>query len=230
MKQGRMKRWHFLLFLIPALALADINAAFSAPRCPPPKQPPRLHIKTSPAKVIYKTGHSRNDLLRMQRAKGRHQGAGNERVLGLTLTEFKYAIKTSAKLTPINGGGYCAQPVSYDLTIGFSDFQVHIDRQYRRGSCEFAAIRDHEIAHVTLFRSNLSRYMPIIRRQAREAAASVRSITVRDPNSGAKRLQDQMQRRMNPLIRKLNREADTSNARIDTPDSYRNVHMLCDNW
>ena len=225
-----MKRWYSLFLLLPALVLAGSHAAFAAPRCPPPAQPARVNITTAPAKVVYKTGHSRSDLKRMQRAKGRHQGAGNWRVLGLTLTEFRYAIKTSARLIPMNGGGYCAQPVSYDLTIGFSDFLVHIDRQYRRGSCEFAAIRDHEISHVTLFRSNLSRYMPIIRRQAREAAARVRSVSVRDPNSGAERLQDQMQRRMNPLISKLNREADKSNARIDTPGSYRNVHMLCDNW
>ncbi|MBL6941731.1 MAG: hypothetical protein ISR53_06185 [Rhodospirillales bacterium] len=230
MRQRFLKRWCWLLLLIPALVFMGSHAAFAAPRCPPPEQPARLNIKTAPAKVIYKTGHSRSDLERMQRARGRHQGAGKWRVLGLTLTEFRYAIKTSARLIPISGGGYCAQPVSYDLTIGFSDFLVHIDRQYRRGSCEFAAIRDHEISHVTLFRSNLSRYMPIIRREARNAAASVRSVTVRDPDSGAERLQDQMQRRMNPLISKLNREADSSNARIDTPDSYRHVHMLCDNW
>jgi hypothetical protein len=229
-RQERMKRWYFLFLFVPIFVLTISPSVFAAPRCPPPAQLARVNITTAQAKVIYKTSRSRSDLERMQKARSRHQGSGNWRVLGLTLTEFRYSIKTSARLTPIVGGGYCAQPVSFDLTIGFSDFLIYIDRQYRRGSCEFAAIRDHEISHVKLFRSNLSRYMPIIRRQARNAAASVRSVTVTNPKSGAERFQNHMQRYMNPLIKKLNREANKSNARIDTPRSYRNVHMLCDNW
>lgn len=221
--------------LIAALLISGIPAfapgpAFAALRCAAADKPARINIKTIPAKVVFRTGHSRRDLQRMQRAKGRHLGGRNWRVLGLTLTDFRYAIKTSARLIPQAGGGYCAHPVSFDLSIGFSDFLVHIDRQYRRGSCEFAAIRDHEIAHVALFRSNLSRYLPLIKRQARAAAAALRPVAVGDPDSGAKHLQNQMQRRIDPLIKKLNRDADASNARIDSPQSYRNVQMLCDNW
>jgi hypothetical protein len=221
--------------LLPALLIAGIfalssNLTFAAVRCAAPDKPARINIRTIPAKVVFRTGHSRSDLQRMQRSKGRHLGGGNWRVLGLTLTDFRYSIKTSARLIPLPGGGYCAHPVSYDLSIGFSDFLVHIDRKYRRGSCEFAAIRDHEIAHVALFRSNLSRFMPLIKRKARAAAAVVRPVAVGDPNSGAKLLQNQMQRHIGPLIKRLNAESDASNARIDTAKSYRNVQMLCDNW
>jgi len=223
-----MKRYHCLLFIVPVLLFSESAAA--AGRCPKAPETARVTINTTTAKVVFEGGHSSSDLARMQRAKGLHQGNGNARVLGLTQTEFRYAIKTSAKLIPASGGGYCAHPVSFDLSVGFSDFRVLIDRQYRRGSCEFAAIRDHEITHVTLYRSNLSRFLPLIRRQARIAATAVKTVAVGDPDSGARALQDQMQRRINPLIARLNREADTANARIDTAKSYRNVHMLCDNW
>jgi len=224
-----------LFWLQPALVLIVVGVfaaqpVAAAPRCPAAKEQARVHFKTTPAKIIYKTGKSRRDLERLQQSRGRQPGRGDWRVLGITLTEFTYAIKTSAMLIPVDGGGYCAQPVSYDLTVGFSDFLVHIDRQYRRGSCEFAAIRDHEIAHVGLYKGYLDRYLPSIRRQARNAAAQVRPVLVGDPDSGARLLQDQMQRRITPLIKKLNRAADVSNARIDTPQSYRNVQMLCDNW
>jgi len=230
-----MKRRHSFLFSVLVLLVSGTlffapDPTYAAVRCPAPEAPARVNIKTVAAKIIYKTGKSSSDLQRMQRQRGRLQGAGNWRVLGLTLTEFRYAIKTAAMMIPVKGGGYCAQPVSYDLSVGFSDFQVHIDRKYKRGSCEFAAIRDHEITHVTLFRSNLSRYLPLIKRQARAAATAVKSVAVNDPDSGAQNLQDQMQRRMGPLIKKLNRDANTANARIDTAKSYRNVQMLCDNW
>ena len=220
------------LFAFALLCLTSLSAttAFADSRCQPLKKPARVNFETSPAMVIYKTGHSSSDLERLQRMRGRHASKGNWRVLGLTLTDFKYSIKTSVRLIPIEGGRYCAEPVTYDLSIGYSDFLVYIDRRYKRGSCEFHAILNHENAHVALYRGYLTRYLPNIRKLARHAAAGVRPVVVTTPDLGAKYIQDQVQRRITPLIQKLNREADASNARIDTPKSYRNIQMLCDKW
>ncbi len=225
-------RQTIFLFPFSILFMATVLAAPVAAdsRCPPMKKPAKVNFKTSSAKVIYKTGHSRRDLERLQRLRNRHASRDNWRILGLTLTDFKYSIKTSVRLLPIKGGRYCAEPVSYDLSIGYADFLVYIDRKYRRGSCEFRAILNHEDAHVALYRAYLTRYLPKIERQAREAAARVRPVVVSTPDLGAKYIQNQVQRRIEPLIKKLNREADDSNARIDTPKSYRNIQLLCDNW
>ncbi len=183
-----------IYFLIPA----PIEAAG---RCPVPDRPAKINFKTSPAKVIYKTGHSRADLERLQRTRGRHAARNDWRILGLTLTEFRYSIETWVNLVPIKGGRYCAEPVSYDLDISYSDFLVYIDRKYRRGSCEFRAILDHENAHVALYRKYLTRYLPSIKRQARNVAARVKPVVVSTPDRGAKYIQDEMRRRINPLIK-----------------------------
>jgi hypothetical protein len=230
-----MKRiWHFLRHFhtcaVASLIFFALSPAFADSRCPKPEKPAKLNIKTTPAKVIYKTGHSSSDLTRLQRKLGRHTGKGNWRVLGLTLTDFKYSIKTLARIIPIRGGRYCAEPVSYELEIKYSDFLVYIDRKYPRGSCEYRAILNHENNHVALYRGYLTRYLPTIKRQARNVAASVKPVVVSTPDLGSKYLQNQIQRRIKPLINKLNREANDSNARIDTPKSYRNVQMLCENW
>lgn len=208
----------------------DDALAASTLRCPAPAKSPRVNINNTLAKVIYETGHSRNDLKRLQQSRGRHASGGKWRILGLTLTDFRYSIKTSVRLVPMLGGTYCAEPVSFDLDIGYSDFRVYIDRQYRRGSCEFKAILDHENAHVALYRSYLARYLPTIQRQAYRAAAGVRPVLVRNPDIGAKKIQNQVQRRIAPLIKKLNREADSSNAKIDTAKSYQKTQRLCDHW
>jgi len=208
---------------MPRQALADS-------RCPAPDKRVKINITNTPAKVIYKTGHSRSDLERLQRTRGRHANKGNWKILGLTLTDFKYSIKTSARLLQIPGGRYCAYPVSYNLNIGYADFLVYIDRKFRRGTCEYRAILKHENAHVALYKGYLTRYLPSIKKQARAAALGVRPVVVSTPDLGAKYIQEQVQRRIRPLIQRLNREADQSNARIDTPRSYRNVQLLCDNW
>ena len=212
-----------IFIFTPVQALAD-------GRCPAPDTAVKINIKNTPARVIYKTGHSRSDLERLQRTRGRHASNANWKILGLTLTDFKYSIKTSARLLQIAGGHFCAYPVSYDLNIGYADFLVYIDRKFRRGSCEYRAILKHENAHVALYQGYLTRYLPSIKKQVRAAAFGVRPAVVSTPDLGAKYIQEQMQRRIRPLIQKLNREADHSNARIDTPKSYRNVQLLCDNW
>ena len=230
-----MKRGPSLFYLPTALLVtgAFIFTSVQArtnKRCPAPDTTVSIYVKNTPAKVIYKTGHSRSDLERLQRTRGRHASNGKWKILGLTQTKFKYSIETSAKFKKTAGGRYCAYPVSYNLNIGYADFLVYIDRKYRRGSCEYQAILKHENAHVTLYKSYLKRYLPYIKKQAQTAALGVRPVVVSTPDLGTKYIQKQVQRRIRPLILKLNREADHSNARIDTPKSYRDVQFLCDNW
>jgi hypothetical protein len=217
------------LIVIGAFTLTPFQAQANK-RCPAPNTSVKVNVKNTPAKVIYKTSHSRSDLERLQLRQGRHTTSGKWKILGLTKTEFKYSIKTTANFKKTTGGRFCAYPVSYDLNIGYADFLIYVDRKYPTGSCEYRAILKHENAHVTIYKSYLKRYLPYIKKQVRTAALGVRPVVVSTPNLGTKYIQEQVQRRIRPLILKLNREADHSNARIDTPKSYRKVQLLCDNW
>jgi hypothetical protein len=199
-------------------------------RCPVPESSVTVSVKNTPAKVIYKTGHSRSDIERQQLKRGLHANRGKWKILGLTQTDFKYSLETSVKYTKTAGGRYCAYPVSFELNIGYADFIVYIDRKYLPGSCEYRAILKHENSHITIYRRYLEHYLPYIKKQVRAAAIGVRPVIVSVPDQGTKYIQEQVQRRIRPLILKLNREANVSNARIDTPESYRKVQLLCDNW
>ena len=199
-------------------------------RCPTPDAVVSVSIKNIPSKVIYKNGHSRSDIERQQLKRGRHVSKGKWKILGLTQTEFKYTLKTSAKIKKITGGSYCAYPASYDLEIGYTDFVVYIDRKYRPGTCEYQAILKHENSHIAIYKNYLKRYLPDIKRRVRTAALSVQPVVVSTPDQGTKFIQEQVQRQIRPLIERLNREADYSNARIDTPESYRKIQLLCENW
>ena len=204
--------------------------AQSKTHCPAPDSKIKIIVKNTPAKIIYKNSHSQNDLARMQRTRGRHLSRGTWKIAGLTQTDFKYSIKTTAKFKKTARGRFCAYPVSHELSIGYADFLVYIDRRYRPGSCEYRAILEHENAHVAIYKSYLTRYLPYIKKQVRASALKVHPIVVSTPDLGTKYIQEQVQRLIRPLILKLNREADQSNSRIDTPKSYRAVQLLCDNW
>ena len=220
----------FMTLIIISAFILIPSQAQAYKRCPATNSSVKINVKNTPAKVIYRTNHSRSDLERLQLRQGRHTSRGKWKILGLTKTEFKYSIKTIANFKKIAGGHFCAYPVSYDLNIGYADFLIFIDRKYPPGSCEYQAILKHENAHVTIYKSYFKRYVPYIKKKLRAVALGVRPVVVSTPNRGIKYIQEQVQRRIRPLILKLNREADHSNARIDTPKSYREVQLLCDNW
>jgi len=213
--------------LIAALALPDPAAAVS---CTASGKPVRVTVKSDPGKVVFKTGHGRADLKRMQRGHSGGRAAAGMNPLGLTLTDFRFSIKTTVSLLPLGGGRHCATPETFEMNIGFSDFLVYIDRRYKRGTCEYRAIREHENTHVSLYRAYLARHVPELRRRAEAAATRIKPANVGSPDAGAKYIQNQMQSRIKPIIDRISREADAANAKIDTPRSYRDVQLLCDGW
>lgn len=232
---SHMKKKTFLHRLILIFFLANIiniypTTVFADKRCPTIGNKVKINIKNTPARVIYKFNHSRGDLERMQRKRGRHITGGKFNVLGLTLTEFKYTLKTSVKILKIPGGYFCAYPISYDLKIGYEDFLVFIDRRYKPGTCEHKAVLEHENSHVRLYKHHLKKHLPYIKKYARNATLNVGTVVVSSPDLGSKHIQGKFQRRIIPLIKKMNREANLSNARIDTPQSYKKLQSLCKNW
>ncbi|MHA1599117.1 MAG: hypothetical protein ACTSV1_10380 [Alphaproteobacteria bacterium] len=217
-----------LMLLLAALALPMPAAATRV--CTSSPTPVRINIKRDIGKVVFKLGYGRADLKRLHRRNIKGRAADNLNPLGLTLTDFRFNIKTTVRLQPLAGGRHCATPESFDLNIGYSDFIIYIDRRYKRGSCEYRAIREHENTHVSLYRAYLARHMPELRRQAEATARRIKPTHVNRPDAGATYIQNQMQSRIKPIIDRIGREADAANAKIDTPRSYRDVQLLCDNW
>jgi len=222
--------WNFrLLALLPAMAVLSSGPVMAA-GCPENPASPTVTVTTSPGQIILKRGSSRDDLIRLQATNNASVPNKNGYPLGLTLTDFRYSIETGVNIRQLSAGRYCAYPASFDLDIRFSDFLVYIDRRYKRGSCEYKAVNRHEYTHVVLYRKQLERHLPNLRHQAQTAARRIKPIIVRTPNDGVKLIQKAMQDKMTPLIDSLSRDADTANARIDTPESYRKIQKQCRNW
>lgn len=214
-------------FLVATFAVGDPAAAAV---CAASQKPVKVSVKSDPGKVLFKTGHGRADLKRMQQGSSRGRAAGGMNPLGLTLTDFRFSIKTTVRLSPLGGGRYCASPESFEMNIGFSDFLVYIDRRYKRGTCEYRAIRKHENTHVSLYRAYLARHLPELRSRAEIAARRIKPAVVGSTDGGAKYIQDKMQSSIKPIIDRISREADAANAKIDTQKSYRYVQSQCNGW
>ncbi len=198
--------------------------------CAAVAQPVSINIQNPKGSVVYNTGVSRNDLVRIQKSRSRGVQNSNWKPLGLTLSSFLFQIATSVKLLPIADDKLCAYPDTFDITVGYTGFKVYIDRRYGKGSCEYRTVLEHENGHVSLYRSNLARNLPDLRRAVHSAARRIGPVIVSSPNQAARYMQRQMERKLKPLVARLRRGADLANARIDTAVSYKRVQGRCRNW
>ena len=217
------------LMLLSAGRPADADGT-RAPTCATPTKPVSINIKNPTGRVVYNTGVSRNDLIRIRQSRSGGVMQSNWRPLGLTLSNFQFQIGTSVNLTPIADNKYCVYPASFDITVGYSGFKVYIDRRYGKGSCEYRAVLEHENTHVSLYRSSLLRSQPELQRAVYSAARGIKPIVVTSPDQGAKYVQKLMEKTLNPLVARMNRNAENANARIDTVTNYKRVQVRCRNW
>lgn len=227
------RRWRRLC--LPAAAVVVFAAGFpalsaAAQRCPGAADPVELKFQTFSGEASYRTGHSRGDLQRIQRGHGGAGSAGGWYPLGLTLTEFKMDMRLNVKIYPLSRNGFCAVPETLDIRLSYPDFTVYIDRRYRRGTCEYRAIRDHEDQHVAVYRQELERFEPWFRKRLVAIIQRLKPVAVADPERAAALVQARIKYKVAPLLRKVQDATDSANARVDTPSNYRLIHSRCRNW
>ncbi len=198
--------------------------------CPGDRGTTQLTINQINGKAAYKTGNTRSDLKRIQQRHGATATASGWFPLGLTLSELRMEMRISTRAYPTAGERYCAVPERVDIDLGYPQFTIYIDRRYRRRSCEYRAISEHEERHVAIYRQQLDLLIYWIReRMAREISRMAPVIAV-SPGDGAEKIKRRLSVKLAPLIKKLQRATDAGNREIDSRTSYGRVQSRCRNW
>ena len=198
--------------------------------CPKDNGTTDLSVSQIIGDVTYKTGNTRSDLKRIQQRHGAAATASGWFPLGLTLSELRIEMRISTRAYPTGRGRYCAVPDRVSINLGYPQFTIYIDRRYRRGSCEYRAISEHEELHVAIYRQQLDRLISWVRgRMAREISRLAPVIAV-SPRYGAEKIKRRLSLKLAPLIKRLQRATAVGNRGIDTRASYVRVQSRCRNW
>lgn len=221
---------HLWAIQVAVVILAFAGTPAMAARCDALGTSVQVSVKTNAGKVVYRTAHGRADLDALQQRHGGNRSAIAGHPLGLTLAQFQVDLLTRVKILSLGPNQHCAALANVEVTLTFDDFQVYIDRRYKRGSCEYRAILEHENQHVRLFRDSLERYQWEVRGVVEDAARRISPIIVARPNNAPALLQGKVKQMIQPTIARMNRAADAANAAIDTPGSYASVQRRCTNW
>ncbi len=127
-------------------------------------------------------------------------------------------------------GSFCSHLAAVEAAVKYNSIDVYIARDYKRGSCQYYAILDHERRHVGVFNDTLLEFAPRMEWQLREAANTMEAIHNRDRHKAVARFQERLERAMQPLFTEFNRVLASRNSALDTEENYREEMKNCLSW
>ena len=176
--------------------------------------PTRIHRSRSSAELTKATFHGRRS-----------------RILGLTAPDLK--IETNgAYVTEPTDTGYCFWVEGIDVTLRYRSMDIYVASNYRRRSCNYRVILQHEEKHVRAARTNLERYAPRIRFALTSLLIPKgRSpVAVASPEDGEGEMQRLFAKLLKPVYADMHVALRTSQGELDTPQAYRRLFGLCKRW
>ena len=217
-------------YFITAVLLAASGDAAAANTCPRPDTPAVAVLKTDLGRVQVVHRYDRQHLAKLQRQNKKIRGGLDWQPVGLTQTELEFRMRVEVNAAPAGGKRFCGSLDRVEAFLGYGDLYVYIARKYRRRSCHYESILEHENLHVSIFRDTLEHYAPRVEKRLRQTAERLTPVLVGSAQQAANQLQEAMQRRMRPLFREMNATLDRANAAIDTPENYKREQAHCKNW
>jgi hypothetical protein len=219
------------LFLV-GTAACLITAPASAADCSfPDKRTIDVRIQRMDGQIAVNNEYSRDNLRQMQRQSGRANAFGSAWTpVGLTLTELKYQMRLQIEALPMPSGRYCARLTAVNAELGYDKLSVFIARKFRPGSCAYNSIKSHEMTHVAVFQQALDEFFPRLQHRLERAAGQLQPIQSASPDLAASYLRQRLGASVQSLFLEMNRTLDRNNARLDTPERYKQEQALCKDW
>jgi hypothetical protein len=183
---------------------------------------PSVTIKRLEQRVTVNTQHSYKTLNHLGAALAR---PGNQ-ILGLTRGNAVARFATSIPSYVDRAGRWeCASP-QLTLTFGFDKMTVYVANEFPAGSCAYKEIYEHELRHVKAYQTHLAN----IEKDVSDTLN--RRFATGGPWRGSAgqttaRLQQELNERWLPYIKREIARADEAQALIDTPEEYARVADSC---
>ncbi|MCW9001487.1 MAG: hypothetical protein OQJ87_02085, partial [Rhodospirillales bacterium] len=181
-------------------------------------------------KLVYHNDRNASALRSLQKNKMPGMNGDGWRMAGLTRGEFRFRLKTRARVYRRTTGGFCAALHDVQVGLGYETLDVYVVDRYSPGSCEYESILEHEKRHVDVFRRIEAQYVPMIVERIQKKAQQMGALPVAAENIAADRLQDELRRMVTPLLKEMEVMERHENAKLDTPEAYREEQKRCQKW
>ena len=216
-----------LSFFAGTIWLASSPAAAVA-ACQSAEHPPYISFTATPGQPRYDETKSKSRLRSLNRSHGQQTAGWSP--IGLTLADRSMRIGVSVRSEQLSDGSFCSSLASVEASVVYNSIEVYIANEYKRGSCQYGAILDHERRHVGVFNDTLMGFAPRIERHLYDTANTLEPIHSKDHRKAAKILQDHLERALKPVFKEFDRVLAWRNGALDTEENYREEMKGCLTW
>lgn len=198
--------------------------------CAPYTTPVRLKFETRLVQPTYNTDISIQDVRQLYTVRGQRISRAHTNAIGLTYAEVSLGLSASTRSIPRQRSGYCVYLEEVQADFGFDRVDVYVGREYRRGTCEYRTILDHENEHVAINNSVVRGYGPRLRQSLERELRRLEPLFTTTVRTGARQIVENLRQRIQPMMDAFQREQRRRNAAIDTNANYGALQELCLDW
>ncbi len=216
----------FFLSLAPAV---EYSAAAAEDVCPPYDHAVRVQFKTLTPDPVYNHRLNVAGIRNLFLTRGRAISGAHERALGVTYAEIVFFLEGDTTILP-RSGGYCVYLETVGAEFGWRRKEVHIASEYRKGTCEYNAVFDHENQHVSIIKNALSAYAPQVRAELERELSRQLPVFTRNPRTAADQVVEDLYGRMRGVVDRFQQSQASRHAAIDSSSNYGAIADLCPNW
>jgi hypothetical protein len=207
---------------------ASMQSSFAAD-CPAPDRKPQVEIVIDEGTVAYDFTRTRSQMTMVPRELGMTAPNHGRDPQGLTFQKLTLAVVARVRYRDIGRGSGCVYPDRIVVTVS-SEQRVFVDIRYPEGSCERAAVLDHEDEHVRINRTAARGRQGSLRRAVEEVLAAHPYYLVPAGGSPQDVYLAATEERTRPVLRAITRDANAQHARLDSPASYAATRDKCQHW
>jgi hypothetical protein len=211
------------------LPLLFASGTALAQACPTgTKGPPVVRVAVKIPETKYFFDKSREDLAKLSMKEPRVGSAGPN---GLTLTGTFQLVLDKVTIQPYRrpDGIYCFSINEIQASWAIPRISVYIASKYSPSSCNYRVVMSHEEEHVWIYKTALRDYAGRVETELKRAALALSPFTGNDADD-YKQARPKLLAAIEPVRTLAQAEAARKNAHIDTPESYRQVTLLCRDW
>ena len=151
------------------------------------------------------------------------------RLLGVTVINPKFAISGKGQ-TLRHGNVSCVYFTELKAMWGWDSMSVYVAREFAEDSCAYRAVMDHENQHVAVHNQAIEDFAPLAREAMERAIRAMGPVVSTDPNRAFDLMMNDINARVQPIVREFNAFNLRRNGALDTPESYAAVSARCTDW
>ena len=192
-----------LAFFVVGLGCLVAAPFAEATLCPSPRIKPKIRVSVEPGDVSWDYSLDEAEIKAVTDEQRGYVAGPWHRPIGLTTSEFGARYSTSFSIRKATGG-YCAYLAEAEVTVGYEQTIVYINRDYPEGSCQFQVVYEHELEHVRVNHETLKAYKPKIIKALKRMIRSKGGIFVHRKEEARSAYLLAIRRSLDPVLDQIN--------------------------